>query len=205
MLRASFGAPVFFGAAYIGGMKRLERLKRLLLDSGAVRFGEFTLASGKTSDAYVDGRLVTLNGEGAALIAELLWERMKPLEPDCVGGMVIGADPIIGALIAHAFRDGTLLRGFLVRKEPKAYGTKRTVEGPKPEGSSKPARAIILDDTMTTGGSTVKAARHVRDEWGVEVVAAFAVVDRGEGAAEAFAEQGIEFHCLLTLDELRAG
>lgn len=179
---------------------RIERLKSLLKER-AVQFGEFRLSSGKTSDVYVDGRLFTLSASGAALVAELFWERIAPLEPDAVGGMSLGADPIVGAVLAHAGRLGVPLAGFLVRKEPKGHGTKRTVEGPRPERGTP--RVVVLEDTATTGGSSLKAVRRVREEWGAEVVAAFVIVDREEGAAEASAAEGVPFHALVTLDDLR--
>ena len=182
---------------------RLDRLKSLLKER-AVRFGapgEFLLASGKRSDVYVDGRLFTLSAAGAALVAELLWERIAPMKPDAVGGMTLGADPIVGALLDHAGRKGIDLAGFLVRKEPKGHGTKKTVEGPRPE-RDRP-RVVVVEDTATTGGSSLKAVHRVREEWGAEVVAAFVIVDREEGAAEAYAAEGVPFGALLTLAELR--
>ncbi len=179
---------------------RIERLKELL-ERDAVKFGEFTLASGKKSDVYVDGRLFTLSSDGAALVAELLWERMAPMKPDAIGGMTLGADPIVGATIAHAGRVGDAVAGFLVRKEPKGHGTKKCVEGPRPD-VERP-RVLIVEDTATTGGSSLQAARRVQEEWNAEVIGAFVIVDRVEGAAGAYAAAGIEFHALLTLDDLR--
>ena len=179
---------------------RIERLKELL-KRDAVKFGDFTLASGKKSDVYVDGRLFTLSSDGAALVAEVLWERMAPLSPDAIGGMTLGADPIVGATIAHAGRVGDTVAGFLVRKEPKGHGTKKCVEGPRPE-IARP-RVLIVEDTATTGGSSLKAAHRVQEEWNAEVIGAFVIVDRGEGASEAYAAEGIELHALLTLDDLR--
>jgi len=178
----------------------LERLKELLKER-AVRFGDFTLASGKRSDVYVDGRLLTLSSSGAALVAEMLWERLAPLSPDAVGGMTLGADPIVGALLAHAGRLGIPLAGFLVRKAPKDHGTKKCVEGPKPD--KEHPRVVMVEDTFTTGGSTIKAMHRVREEWGAEVIAAYSIVDRGEGAKENFAAEGVPCHSLLTLAELR--
>ena len=180
-----------------------ERYQRLttLLRQRAVQFGDFVLASGQRSDVYVDGRLFTLSSEGAALAAELLWERIVPLRPDAVGGMTLGADPIVGAILAHAGKLGVPLAGFLVRKEPKGHGTKRCVEGPRPD-KERP-RVVVVDDTFTTGGSSLKAVARIREEWNAEVVAAFAVVDRGAGAAAAFVAEGIAFGALATLAELR--
>ena len=180
--------------------QRYERLKELL-KRDAVRFGDFELASGKRSDVYVDGRLFTLSSDGAALAAELLWEKIEPLGVQAIGGMTLGADPIVGAILAHAGRLGHSMAGYLVRKEPKGHGMKRCVEGPRPEGERP--RVAILDDTMTTGGSTVKALRRVREEWNAEVVAAFAIVDREQGAREAFEAEGATFEALVTLDQLR--
>lgn len=180
---------------------RLERLKALLRER-AVQFGEFTLASGAKSDVYVDGRLFTLSAKGAALLAELLWERIAPLEPDAVGGMTLGADPMVGAILHHAGKLGIPLAGFLVRKEPKGHGTKRSVEGPRPE-KPKP-RVVVVEDTFSTGGSALKAVLRVREEWNAEVVGAFGLVDRESGAAEAFAREGVPFECLLRLADLRA-
>jgi orotate phosphoribosyltransferase len=179
---------------------RLERLKALLRER-AVKFGDFTLASGAKSDVYVDGRLFTLSAEGAALLAELLWERIAPLKPDAVGGMTMGADPMVGALLHHAGKLGVPLAGFLVRKEPKGHGTKRSVEGPRPD-KPKP-RVVIVEDTFTTGGSSLKAVLRVREEWNAEVLGVFGLVDRESGAAAAFAREGVAFHCLLRLVDLR--
>jgi orotate phosphoribosyltransferase len=179
---------------------RYERLKALLKER-AVRFGDFTLSSGKKSDVYVDGRLFTLSAEGAALGAELLWERIAPLSPDAVGGMTMGADPIVGALLHHAGARGIPLAGFLVRKEPKGHGTKKSVEGPRPD-VERP-RVVLVEDTFTTGGSTLKAVARVREEWNAEVVGVFGIVDRAEGAADAYAAEGLHFETLVSLPELR--
>lgn len=179
---------------------RLQRLKALLKQR-AVKFGDFTLASGAKSDVYVDGRLFTLSAEGAALLAELLWERIAPLKPDAVGGMTLGADPMVGAILHHAGKLGIPLAGFLVRKEPKGHGTKRSVEGPRPD-KPKP-RVVIVEDTVTSGSSSLKAVARVREEWGAEVLGVFGLVDREAGAAEAFAREKVPFHALLRLSELR--
>jgi orotate phosphoribosyltransferase len=180
--------------------ERYERLK-VLLRQRAVRFGDFELASGKRSDVYVDGRLFTLSAEGAALAAELLWERIAPLSPDAVGGMTLGADPIVGALLHHVGRQGLALAGFLVRKEPKGHGTKRSVEGPRPD-KERP-RVVLVEDTFTTGGSTLRAVGRVREEWGADVIGVFGIVDREEGAAETYARENIPFDALLRLADLR--
>jgi orotate phosphoribosyltransferase len=179
---------------------RLERLKTLLRQR-AVQFGDFTLASGAKSDVYVDGRLFTLSAEGAAVLVELLWEKIAPLKPDAVGGMTLGADPMVGAILHHVGKLGLPLAGFLVRKEPKGHGTKRSVEGPRPE---KPRpRVVVVEDTFSTGGSALKAVARVREEWNAEVIGAFGLVDRESGAAEAFAREGVPFQCLLRLADLR--
>jgi orotate phosphoribosyltransferase len=184
--------------------ERIERLKTLL-KKRAVRFGEpgeFRLAGGGTTDVYVDGRLLTLSAAGAALVAELMWEKVAPLRPDAVGGMTLGADPIVGAMLDHTGRQGIDLAGFLVRKEPKGHGTKKSVEGPRP--TKETPRVVLVEDTFTTGGSTIKAIHRVREEWGAEVVGAFAIVDREEGAAENFGKEGLPSGSLVTLAELRA-
>lgn len=180
-----------------------ERTARLimLLRKRAVQFGEFVLSSGQTSDVYVDGRLFTLSSAGAVLAAELLWERIAPLAPDAVGGMSLGADPIVGALLHHAGGLGVELAGFLVRKEPKGHGARKCVEGPRPE-KERP-RVVIVEDTFTTGGSSLKAVERVREEWGAEVVGAFAIVDRGAGAVQRFTAGGIACEALVGLAQLR--
>jgi len=179
---------------------RLARLKKLLKE-GAVQFGDFQLSSGGRSDVYVDGRLFTLSAAGAALGAELLWERIAPLEPDAVGGMTLGADPIVGALLAHTGRLGVPLGGFLVRKEPKGHGTRRCVEGPRP-AKTRP-RVIVVDDTSTTGSSLLAAAKRVREEWDAEVIAAFTIVDRETEATARIEAEGMRYDALVKLSELR--
>ena len=190
--------------AWRGSLGRVsERLKRLneLLLLRAVQFGEFTLASGATSDVYVDGRLLTLSPEGSAISAELLYEKIAELEPDAVGGMTMGADPIVGALVHLAGQKGNPMSGFLVRKEPKGHGTKKSVEGPRPD-VARP-RVVLVEDTMTTGGSTLKAVHRVREEWNAEVIGVFCIVDREQGAVELYAAEGLTLTPLVRLSELR--
>ncbi len=179
---------------------RIERLKTLLKER-AVQFGDFELSKGGRTDVYVDGRLFTLSSEGAALAGELMWEAIAPLNPDAIGGMTLGADPIVGATLAHAGNLGISVAGYLVRKEPKDHGMKKCVEGPRPEKETP--RVVVLDDTFTTGGSTLDATRRVREEWGAEVIGAFCIVDREAGARENFAAEGIDVFSLVTLNDLR--
>ena len=179
---------------------RFERLKTLLKER-AVQFGDFELSKGGRTDVYVDGRLFSLSSAGAALVGELLWEAIAPLKPDAIGGMTLGADPIVGAVLAHCGNLGIDMAGFLVRKEPKGHGLKKCVEGPRPE-VERP-RVVVLDDTFTTGGSTLDAAHRVQEEWGAEIIGAFCIVDREAGAKENFAKEGVEVRALVTLDALR--
>ncbi len=170
-----------------------------LLKRDALRTGTFTLASGRTSHYYVDGRRVTLSSMGAALIGAGVLDHIANLpQVAAVGGLTMGADPIVGAVLAVAGAVGrTSLRGFLVRKEAKGHGTGQLVEGPLGPGET----VVILDDVATTGGSSLQAVAAV-EAMGCKVAGVIVVLDRLEGAAEAFRARGLDFHALLTIRDL---
>ena len=165
-----------------------------ILKERSVRTGTFTLASGKTSDLYVDARQTTLSPEGATVLAKLILEHLHP-EAVGIGGPVTGADPITGAVITHSWQQGRPLHGFMVRKEPKGHGAGNQVEGRfgLPDG----AKVTMIEDTVTTGGSLLKAIKAV-EAAGLEVVQVLCVVDRCEGAAEIFEQAGYALEALVT-------
>lgn len=177
---------------------RRERLIELL-KRDALRQGTFTLASGRTSHYYVDGRKVTLSSEGAATIGAGVLECLDGHpEVQAVGGLTMGADPIVGAALALAGASGrATLRGFLVRKETKAHGMGNRVEGPLEPGST----VAIVDDVATTGGSSLQAVDAV-EAMGCRVALVVVVLDRLEGASAAFAARDLPFLPLLTIRDL---
>jgi orotate phosphoribosyltransferase len=167
-----------------------------LVRARALRFGEFTLASGKRATYYLDGKQVTLDSSGAKLIAEGILDLLAdhlPL-PTAIGGMSIGADPITAAVITMAGVRGIPLLGFMVRKEAKGHGTKRHIEGPVSAGDS----VAIVEDVVTTGGSSLEAIGRC-EEYGLKVARVVAIIDRCEGGAKAFAGRGYPFNSLLTI------
>lgn len=171
----------------------------VLLQRDALRTGTFTLASGRSSHYYVDGRKVTLSSEGAALIGAGVLDLIADL-PDAtpLGGLTMGADPIVGAALAVAGGRGQAKRrGFLVRKEAKGHGTGKLVEGPIVAGES----VVIVDDVATTGGSSLQAVEAV-EAMGCKVARVVVVLDRLEGAAAAFDAAGLDFRALLTIRDL---
>jgi orotate phosphoribosyltransferase len=168
-----------------------------LIRERALEFGQFRLASGKIGSYYLDCRRVTLDSRGARLIGEGMLDLLGNDWPDAVGGMAIGADPITGALITTAAHRGRMLKGFIVRKEAKAHGKGRDVEGPVQSGDS----CIIVEDVVTTGGSSLAAIEKV-EAFGMSVRGVLAVVDRLEGGAEAFAQRGYQLRSLLTIGDL---
>lgn len=178
------------------------RRRRLLeiLKEKAVTFGDFTLASGRKSSYYIDARLVTLHPEGAYLIARAIldWLTEEGIPVEAVGGLTLGADPIAGAVAAVSHLTGSQVSAFIVRKEAKGHGTQRRVEGPLRKGQ----RVVIVDDVVTTAGSTLQAIQAV-EQMGCVVAAAVCVIDREEGGAAALA--GYRFHPLFTVSELLAG
>ncbi|HMO13517.1 MAG TPA: orotate phosphoribosyltransferase [Pirellulaceae bacterium] len=168
-----------------------------LVKQHALKLGNFTLASGKQANFYLDCRKLTLTGEGANLIAHGMLDHLGRDLPDAVGGMAIGADPITAALVTVAYQQGKELRGFIVRKEAKAHGTGQEVEGPVRAGD----RVVIVEDTVTTGGSSMRAVEKAQ-AFGLVVTSVLAVIDRCEGAAEFFRQNQLPFHALLTIQDL---
>lgn len=167
-----------------------------LFHQRALKFGDFTLASGKKSSYYLDGKQITLHSTGLRLVSEGLLELLADVEFTAIGGMSIGADPIIGGVLAAAAERGRSLDGILVRKEAKGHGTKRYIEGPVEPG----AKVVVVDDVVTTGGSSLQAAERIQ-EFGCEVVCVVGVVDRKEGGAANFAARGLPFRALLTIGD----
>lgn len=169
-----------------------------ILKEKSVKVGEFTLASGKTSNFYVDARQTTLSSEGALVIADLLLELLDP-EVVGIGGPVTGAIPIVGSTILRSQQLGRPLSGFMVRKAIKGHGTGNMVEGlGSLEAGSK---VCMVEDTVTTAGSLVKAIQFVEDA-GLNVVQCIAIVDREEGAAETMRAAGYDLISLTTKSEL---
>ena len=165
-----------------------------LVRNKALKFGEFTLVSGKKASYYLDGKQVTLDSHGAKIVGEGLLELLGDQLPDAVGGMSIGADPIVGAIITLAGAQGKSLSGFMVRKEAKGHGTQKFIEGPVQPGNE----VAIVEDVVTTGGSSLQAIQRCKD-FGLKVVRVLAIIARMEGGAQAFAQAGYPFASLLTI------
>jgi orotate phosphoribosyltransferase len=158
------------------------------------------LASGRESDFYLDLRKTLMRPEGVALAGDLLLQKLLGQGAvDAVGGMAVGAVPLISGVLAAAYRANpkTSLLGFFVRKEAKKHGLGQQIEGPFAAGQ----RVVLLEDTTTTGGSTLEAFRVVRDQGGI-VTRVLCIVDRGEGAEEAFAAEGLKLESLFSRKDL---
>jgi orotate phosphoribosyltransferase len=166
-----------------------------LIRQKALKFGQFTLASGKKATYYLDGKQVTLDPHGARLVGEGILDLLAtgPM-PDAVGGMSIGADPITAAVVTMSAVRDTPIAGFMVRKESKGHGTNQYVEGPVRPGQG----VVIVEDVVTTGGSSLQAIERV-EAFGLKVVRVLAIIDRMKGGAEAFAARGYPFASLLTI------
>jgi orotate phosphoribosyltransferase len=180
-------------------MSNLETARSTLLDElreHALVIGEVTLSSGRRASYYVDARRALLRPAGFRAVGELLASAARELGAAAVGGPVMAAIPL--ACAAIAVPDGEGLVGFFVRSDRKQHGLQRWVEGPVEAG----ARCLVVEDTVTTGRSTMSAIERMRDE-GLDVVGAVCVVDRLAGGGEAIAEAaGAPFRALLTIDEL---
>lgn len=162
----------------------------------ALKFGDFTLASGRKAKYYLDGKQITLHSTGLRLVAQGLLDLLENVDFQAIGGMSIGADPIVGAVLAVAAERGRDLCGFMVRKEAKGHGTGKFVEGPVQPGS----KVVIIDDVVTTGGSSLLAIDRIQ-EFGCQVVQVVAIVDRMEGGAANFAARELPFSSLLNITD----
>ena len=170
-----------------------------LLAQKAYRHGHFTLASGRTSNHYVNCKPVSLSGEGLALLGALMLEQVEDTAA-AVAGLTLGADPLVSAVAMRAALDGRNLDALIVRKEAKGHGTGAWLEGPLP----KPGSLItVLEDVVTTGGSSLKAVNQLR-EAGYQVDRVVTIVDRQEGGLEAMIAAGLELRSLFLLDEIAA-
>jgi len=160
---------------------------------------ELTLASGRASNYYIDCKRTLYIPLGAYLAGEAIFELAQEAGVAQLGGMAAGALPVTDAAIAAAYRHGSHLRGFFVRKETKAHGLQQLVEGAFRKG----VKTAMIDDTITTGGSTLQALAAVREAGG-DVTHVLTIVERGEGAAEAFAKAGLQYRWVFTAEEVRA-
>ncbi|MBN2185000.1 MAG: orotate phosphoribosyltransferase [Candidatus Krumholzibacteriota bacterium] len=177
-------------------MDERSELKEIIIKR-SIKKGDFTLVSGRKSSYYINGKMTTLHSRGLFLSARLLLDSFSGIDYDAFAGPVIGADPIIGALLALSAERGEEKEGLLVRKEAKGHGTKRQIEGNIAEGM----KVLILEDVVTTGGSLLKAADAIVKE-GAAVAGIRVLVDREEGASEKIAEAGYEFSSLFKVSEL---
>ena len=168
------------------------------LKQNAYKEGEFKLSSGKTSEHYVNCKPVTLTGRGLTLVSMMLLEHV---DTPAVGGLTLGADPLVSGVAVCSALDGRLVDALIVRKEPKGHGTGAWIEGPTlPQGT----KVTVLEDVVTTGGSAIKAEEKLRDA-GYVVDRVVAIVDRQEGGADALKDAGLELKSLFILEELVHG
>jgi orotate phosphoribosyltransferase len=173
-----------------------EDLLRQIVDKAVVR-GRVTLSSGQEADSYVDLRRITLDASAAPLVGRVMLALVEDLELDAVGGLTLGADPVATAMLHAAAAQGRRLDAFVVRKEGKAHGLQRRIEGPDVTGR----RVLALEDTSTTGGSVLKAVEALR-EADAEVAAVAVIVDRATGAREAVESAGLEYRTAYEAHEL---
>jgi len=174
----------------------IKKELKIELKQNALKYGDFTLASGQKSKYYINCKGVTLDAKGSYLAGAAL---LDLVDSQCaaVGGLTLGADPLISSMTVISHLENRPLKGFIVRKEPKGHGTQNQVEN----CPSKKTKVVIIDDVITTGGSALKAAE-VALEMGLDVVVAICLVDRCQGGEEAFKKLGIPMKSVFMIDDL---
>jgi orotate phosphoribosyltransferase len=173
-----------------------DNLRQMLLDR-SMRFGEFVLSSGATSNYYIDVRKTSLHPAGLKLISRLFWEMLQADNVTSIGGLTMGADPLVAGVMLHSAEMGKPLDGFLVRRSAKDHGLRGQVEG----NLAGHKRVAILDDVITSGESALIAAE-AAESYKAEVVRVLAVVDRAQGATQIFQQRGYPFTALFTIGDL---
>ena len=171
-----------------------ERLLEVFKDHAVLR-GDFTLSSGLKTSYYFDGRMVTLWPEGAYLIGRKILHILVAAGAEAVGGMTVGADPIVAAVSVVSHLEGRPIPAFIVRGEVKEHGTQKRIEGPLKAGS----RVAIVDDVITTGGSVLRAIEAVEAE-GCRVVKVVVLLDRQQGGSDEIRRRGYDFSAILSAD-----
>ena len=166
-----------------------------LIKKWGYRKGDFTLSSGKKSEHYVNCKPVILTGRGLTLTSLLM---LKEVETNVVAGLTLGADPLVCGVSLVSALDGRLVNALIIRKEPKGYGTASQIEGQLPVKGSK---ITVLEDVVTTGGSSIKAVNVLRDQ-GYVVDRVVSIVDRQEGGKDAMIEANLELRSLFTIEDL---
>ena len=180
-------------------MSAREELRRRIVDKAVVR-GSFVLSSGREADHYVDLRRITLDGEAAPLVGEVMLDLTADLSYDAVGGLTLGADPVAAAMLHVAAAHGRRLDAFVVRKSGKQHGLQRRIEGPDVAGR----RVLAVEDTSTTGASVLTAVEALQAA-GAEVVAVAVIVDRSTGARERIEATGLAYRAAFSLADIGTG
>jgi orotate phosphoribosyltransferase len=184
----------------------IDRL-RAIIRQKSYRSGQaIRLTSGKTSTFYINLKPTMMDPEGAALLAKLVLAEARAVGAELVGGLEMGAVPIVSAVAAESYRSangGGRIAGFFVRKKPKEHGVQALIEGLDDSQSLDGRRVMIVEDVTTTGGSILQAVEAARAA-GAEIAGILTVVDRNEGAREAVAEHGLELTSLFTAADFAA-
>lgn len=173
-------------------MNASERLLEISTRLGALRYGRFTLTSGAVTSYYFDGRLLTLDGEGAYYVGRALEPIVRASGADAVAGPAVAAVPIVTAVSLRSHAEGHAISGLIVRKEAKMHGAGKMIEGAYWDGMS----VAVVDDTCTKGGSLLHAIDAV-EEAGCRVVKVACILDRNEGGSRVIRERGYDFVSLL--------
>ncbi len=173
-----------------------ERLKKIIKEK-AVVYKEVKLSSGKKSNYYIDGKLITLSPEGIYLVSKIIFEMIKDQNIDAIGGLTIGADPIVSGVSLISFIEKKPIYAFIVRSSQKEHGMGKLIEG----NIQKNWNVAIVDDVVTTGSSLLKSIEAV-ESYGAKIKKVICIVDRKEGASQAIEKKGYKLDAIFTKDEL---
>lgn len=185
------------------GLSPKERELRDLLAERTLKRGEFRLSSGRRSRIYFNMKATMMHPRGASLCGQLLLQRARSLRPDYIGGLEMGAVPLLGTVAAYSCDNEQPIPAIFVRKQPKAHGTALMIEGLDDDGgeSLSGKTILLIDDVATTGGSVLKAIDQIHAAGGM-VKDALVILDREEGAAGLLSSRGVKLHSLLTASDL---